>query len=88
MSELQLDDDGITLDDDATVATADVGVGGFQPPVHNQGKRKESFSGATTFGILSILACLMFIAVIVLQVMEMLHLNGTFPESTSIWPPK
>ena len=86
-AEIQLDDD-IDFDDDATVATQDVGVGAYQPPVIRKSNPKGEFTGSTLFGILSILAFLLFVAVIVLQVMEILHLNGTYPESESIWPPK
>jgi hypothetical protein len=85
--EIELDD-GIQFDDDATVVTNDVGIGGYKPPVHKKRNPKGEFTGSTGFAILSILAFCLFVAVIVLQVMEILHLNGTYPESVSIWPPK
>jgi len=85
--EVQLDDD-IELDDDVTLVTEDVGVGGYHLPVSKKSKANGEFTRSTLFGTFSILACLLFTAVIVLQVMEIAHLSGAYTESESIWPLK
>lgn len=85
--EVQLDDD-IELDDDVTLVTGDVGVGGYHPPVSKKSNANGEFTRSTLFATFSILACLLFTAVIVLQVAEMAHLSGAYPESESIWPLK